>query len=363
MMEDSYEEIINQLEEELKKEEEEAKTKADAAEELIKEMEKSAKDFKETRKMVQKWKNLRDVREQRVAENQRKVTLFCCFVCSKMFIDEEGMRQHISDKHLALKKEYRYKCTKCFRRFTKPHHLRRHLETHTKTGMSCSVCRKEFREALSVEIHMSKAHNLSIDGVVLEKKHQCTKCGKRFGIVEEVKRHSYYCGSSAEIAERRRKAREELDAMSAITSQSSPARSIASSASDIASTVSIGSDSGRPVKDKSCPFCFLVCASMQSRRRHIERKHPDMLAHPEVDQHSYVKVQSPVLPYVCDLCNKTFASHASLSTHKRRIHENRNDHECPVCFKRYPLASEMRKHVQRVHEKSTLSSSSSEAVA
>ncbi|PIO69153.1 zinc finger, C2H2 type [Teladorsagia circumcincta] len=139
--------------------------------------------------------------------------------------------------------------------------------------------------------------------------------------------------------------------MSSITSTSSRSGSVISSSSGAASVVSIGSPSGRPVKDKSCPFCFLVCASMQSRRRHIERKHPEKLNDPSVKEHGYVKVVSAALPYACDICSKAFASHASLSTHKKRIHENVKRHECSTCGKSYPLPSELRKHIKRVHEK------------
>ncbi|KAK5977455.1 hypothetical protein GCK32_006112 [Trichostrongylus colubriformis] len=281
MTEDSFEDVIAQLEQELQREEKEAQEKAAETEKLIKEMEESAKNFTHVRKLMKErdkhTKAAVEVAEekQRIMELKRemaiankKTELFCCFVCCKVFLDEEMMRQHVSEKHLASKK-----------------------------------------------------------------------------------RHKYYCGARQQIAERRRKAREELDAMSSITSVSSPPGSVISTSSGAASTISIGSASGRPVKDKSCPFCFLVCASMQSRRRHIERKHPEKINDPKVDEIGYVKVVSPALPYACNICSKTFASHASMSTHKKRIHENMNMHECSTCGRSYPLASELRKHIKRVHEK------------
>lgn len=361
MWEDSHEDVLIQLEGELQKEEIEAQNKAESTERIVKELEKNAKDFDELCKMVKQWNNEKAVRDERKAEKLRvielrrqlaienkNVSMFCCFVCSKVFTDEEGMRQHVSDVHLATKKEYKYKCPKCFRRFVTYQHLERHLETHSHVLLTCAVCKREFKEAISVEVHMSKVHGLSIHGVKIEKTHQCRACGKAFGVSEELRRHKWYCGSKEQIAERRRKARQELDAMSAV-SQDSSARSVASS--ETASTLSIGSSSGRPVKDKSCPYCFLVCASMQSRRRHIERKHPEKVGEPETDQHTYVKVLSATLPYACEQCCKTFATHSSLSIHRRRVHEDRNDHVCPTCSRRYPLGSELRKHIRRVHEK------------
>ncbi|KJH40202.1 hypothetical protein DICVIV_13860 [Dictyocaulus viviparus] len=43
---------------------------------------------------------------------------------------------------------------------------------------------------------------------------------------------------------------------------------------------------------RKCPFCSVVCASMRSRKRHIERKYPERIGEVVVDQHCYVKVQS-----------------------------------------------------------------------
>ncbi|KAJ1346317.1 hypothetical protein KIN20_001074 [Parelaphostrongylus tenuis] len=365
MLEDSHEDILKRLEEELMREEIEENEKAAATEKLMMEIEKGSKDFAHIRELERQKANhekvsnekrkekegIIELRRQLAIEN-RNLQLFCCFVCSKVFTEEENMRQHVSEKHLAFKKEYTLKCSKCYRRFQFGHHLRRHEETHKRITFTCSHCKNEFREEISLEIHLSKVHSLSLDGKKLAKTHKC-ECGKTFGLKEELSRHRYYCGNKEKIAEQRRKARQELDAMSTISS----ARSV-SSCSDAESTPSLGSASGRPVKDKSCPFCFLVCASMQSRRRHIERKHPDKLGEAEVDQHQYVKVQSVSLPYACDVCSKTFASHASLTTHKRRIHDDVNNHECSICGRRYPLASELRKHIKRVHEKQSKENSS-----
>ncbi|VDM70184.1 unnamed protein product [Strongylus vulgaris] len=222
---------------------------------------------------------------------------FCCFVCSRVFMNEEAMRQHVTEKHLAFKKEYKLKCPLCYRRFVKKQKLDRHLRTHEDRSFLCKICNTEFREEVSLRVHMSRVHSLSLEGAKITKEHGCN-CGKKYGTVEELKRHRYYCDSRESILEKRRKARQEFDAMSMASSQGSPPQSVISSCSDSTSGISIGSASGRPIKDKSCPYCFLVCASMQSRRRHIERKHPENLGAEEVDSHNYIKVQS-----VCSICD------------------------------------------------------------
>ncbi|EYB86600.1 hypothetical protein Y032_0276g1093 [Ancylostoma ceylanicum] len=362
MLEDSHEDVLKKLENELLREEIEEQEKAEAAEKRMQELEKGAEEFVHITELKNKRDRHSKMSQEKRAEKERIIQLrkelamanrereiFCCFVCSRVFADEEGMREHVAEKHLANKKEYFLKCSKCYQRFNKKQHLQRHELTHKNTAYTCRVCSREFRGVVSLKIHMSSAHSMSLDGVHISRELAC-KCGQKFGVVEELKRHRYYCETRESIAEKRRKAREELDALSTI----SPTHSASSVYSESTSAASIGSASGRPVKDKSCPFCFLVCASMQSRRRHIERKHPEKLTEEEVDSHSYIKVQTPALPFACELCAKTFASHASLSTHKKRIHENRNDHECTICGRRYPLPSELRKHIKRVHEKNMI---------
>ncbi|ETN86059.1 zinc finger, C2H2 type [Necator americanus] len=366
MLEDSHADVLKKLEDELLREEAEEKARTDEIEAKMKELEKGAEEFVLIHKLEEQMdkhaKRLKEMKAEKeriiqvrkeLAKANREREIFCCFVCSKVFFDEEEMREHVTEKHLAFKKEYKLKCSKCYRRFSKRQHLFRHERTHQNISLTCRVCCRDFREEVSLKIHMSKVHSLSMEGVKIGKDHLCN-CGQKFGIIEELKRHRYYCQSRGSIAEKRRKAREELDAMSSVTFESTSSQSVTMS-SESSSTVTIGSSSGRPVKDKSCPICFLVFASMQSRRRHIERKHPAMLGSEEVEQVSYIKVQSPAFPYACELCSKAFASHASLSTHRKRVHENKKDHECTICSKRYPLASELKKHIKRVHENSLVS--------
>ncbi|KAJ1361813.1 hypothetical protein KIN20_021161 [Parelaphostrongylus tenuis] len=286
-------------------------------------------------------KRERELKRQAAIKN-KKLQLFCCYVCNRVFSEEDAMKKHLLDKHIGYEKEYILKCDQCYRRFKLKQHLRRHEETHKNTSYACPHCKREFRKEISLEIHLSKVHGRTLDGTKISKTLGCG-CGQKFGLKEEFARHRYYCVNREKIFEQRRKARQELEAAARSSVNSTQP------ASSCPNTASTSSAPGRPLKDKSCPFCFHVYASMQSRRRHIRQIHPERLHDDEVDQHLYIKVNSPSLPYVCEVCAKMFASHASLSTHKRRKHEDLNIHECSVCQKRYPLPSELRKHLKRVH--------------
>ncbi|CAJ0943962.1 unnamed protein product, partial [Mesorhabditis belari] len=103
------------------------------------------------------------------------------------------------------------------------------------------------------------------------------------------------------------------------------------------------------VKDKRCQFCSIVCASIQSLIRHIERKHPE-----QKDQWSQTYVQEEnvaSLPVACSKCNKRFATVESFRYHDKRKHAQNLPFDCTLCGKKYPIASELRKHHRRVHNR------------
>ncbi|KHJ91663.1 zinc finger, C2H2 type [Oesophagostomum dentatum] len=97
----------------------------------------------------------------------------------------------------------------------------------------------------------------------------------------------------------------------------------------------------RPKKDRSCPFCSEVFASMQSRKRHITRRHPDRANDKLVNLHMYSCVPSKELPFICDTCHKTFSNVSSLHSHCKSIHEGIKDFICSVCKKAYGRACEL----------------------
>ncbi|EPB78851.1 hypothetical protein ANCCEY_02028 [Ancylostoma ceylanicum] len=267
MLEDSHEDVLKKLENELLREEIEEQEKAEAAEKRMQELEKGAEEFVHITELKNKRDRHSKMSQEKRAEKERIIQLrkelamanrereiFCCFVCSRVFADEEGMREHVAEKHLANKKEYFLKCSKCYQRFNKKQHLQRHELTHKNTAYTCRVCSREFRGVVSLKIHMSSAHSMSLDGVHISRELAC-KCGQKFGVVEELKRHRYYCETRESIAEKRRKAREELDALSTI----SPTHSASSVYSESTSAASIGSASGRPVKG----FDFACIATIE----------------------------------------------------------------------------------------------------
>ncbi|CAJ0605326.1 unnamed protein product [Cylicocyclus nassatus] len=111
----------------------------------------------------------------------------------------------------------------------------------------------------------------------------------------------------------------------------------------------------RPKKDKSCPFCCSVFSTMQSRKRHIMRMHPERANDEAINLHMYRCKPTKELPFACDLCHKIFSNISSLHMHCKSIHEGRRDFVCTVCEKSYPRRCDLRKHMKRVHMKNILS--------
>ena len=54
-------------------------------------------------------------------------------------------------------------------------------------------------------------------------------------------------------------------------------------------------------------------------------------------------------PYSCQLCQKSFTSHAYLASHIRKAHEKR--FRCEECGKCYGGSSYLREHIEAVHRK------------
>lgn len=74
----------------------------------------------------------------------------------------------------------------------------------------------------------------------------------------------------------------------------------------------------------NCPDCEITFSRQFSFRRHVTRKHPNLLD----------ELFPPVQKLKCDLCDKSFKCMASVKTHRRRHHNLyliTKTHKCPLC--------------------------------
>lgn len=269
-----------------------------------------------------------------------EVEIFICFACGKAFDAEVVMREHVNDEHLSQKKGYDLKCKHCYRRFKRKHHLQRHEATHdTNATFKCDRCAMSFRLENSLIVHRSRVHCIGENGEPLdEMEFKCARCSTAFGTLLELRRHKEWCLNAEKIKQKRR---EKLQQERSATPDPSTSFN--------GSSPKTLSPSPRPKLSNLCPKCNNYFASTQSLLRHIGRKHRGENLDLSKRYESVSTASTPDFPFACIECGKRFASHASLSQHKRR-HAGDKPFECDKCGKSFVLASELRKHVARVHD-------------
>ncbi|GMR50973.1 hypothetical protein PMAYCL1PPCAC_21168, partial [Pristionchus mayeri] len=297
-LEDPHPDIFDKVKAQMDKTDEEiAKTDAELCAALI---EKATMD-----QMVESTKRKTVYKEP----GKKDHVVYVCFVCSRGFLTTEEMRTHVQESHLKAGAERDFKCRFCRRSFAKRAKLQMHERKHTDphANFACDKCPAFYTTKDTLERHYSDKHGCRMDGTMIaNKKLECEHCGKVFGVKKELQYHLYYCSRKEEIAEQRAAKREKERAA---LPKDEP-------------IVKGRPKLGASFADKSCPICGLVTSSMQSRNRHIQRKHPEKY----LEVMAAATVYSPTaghlaaLPFSCSQCDGAYANRAALSIHERRAH-------------------------------------------
>ncbi|GMT13084.1 hypothetical protein PFISCL1PPCAC_4381, partial [Pristionchus fissidentatus] len=183
-----------------------------------------------------------------------------------------------------------FSCRSCRRSFTNRSKMKKHERKHHKSDFACDKCPASYKTRDSLERHYSGKHSCRLDGSLIEKRElSCDGCEKKFGVRKELQAHAYYCSNKKSISKRRAEQKEKEKLR-------------------IPVNVLPCGPKAKIVKDKSCPICGLVCASMQSRHRHIGRIHREKYEKvmEEEDKYAPSRGQMYARPYTCGLCYKAF---------------------------------------------------------
>ena len=103
---------------------------------------------------------------------------------------------------------------------------------------------------------------------------------------------------------------------------------------------------------KKCQDCSIVFLTPFRLLRHIKKFHGGVtptMANSDTPIGDDSNVAEMPRPYSCQLCQKSFTSHAYLASHIRKAHEKR--FRCEECGKSYGGSSYLREHIEAVHRK------------
>lgn len=97
-----------------------------------------------------------------------------------------------------------------------------------------------------------------------------------------------------------------------------------------------------------CELCELVFSTPGDWVRHIQNSHTEqeLAISNNSFQHSKIKRSGRKL---CQVCNKTFPSYASMMIH-RRTHTGERPYVCPICSKGFNVKSNLLRHLRTLHD-------------
>ncbi|XP_071393200.1 zinc finger protein 646 [Centroberyx affinis] len=225
----------------------------------------------------------------------------CGMVCSNM----PSLLEHM-DSHLRQEEERKFKCDECGRGYRHAGSLANHKKTHDVGSFQCQICGKENSNALALKSHL-RSHTS-------QKKYSCTECGKAFRLATQLATH--------ERVHLARQAKEQsfrkVD-MEYATLENEIENDYSHCLSEQSASVAISTENS-PTEDKM----GLV--------HNAETETSDDAAN---------------RPFRCDLCDKSYIHHRSLTNHKKTHQVGM--FECTVCFKLFSNMAALYSH-QRTHK-------------
>lgn len=198
------------------------------------------------------------------------------------------------DAHFEQEEERKFKCDICGRGYRHAGSLANHKKTHEVGSFQCNVCGKENSNALALKSHL-RIHTS-------QKKHSCLECGKAFRLATQLATHSKVHFSKWDKEQTFRNA---------------------------------GTDYPAHDRDGLKGFGEQPAALGSSAEESVEAA----LLEDSVD--------AADRPYRCDLCDKSYIHHRSLTNHKKTHQVGM--FECTVCYKLFNNMSALYNH-QRTHK-------------
>ncbi|XP_034656802.1 transcription factor grauzone [Drosophila subobscura] len=202
-------------------------------------------------------------------------TYFSCKLCRKNFLNRNSQEMHMLRFH-SEQQELVHQCAICQARFAKKFLLTMHLKGHkgTERPEVCDTCGKTFRTKFELSAHVKRMHAADFTPII------CDICGTNFR----------------------------------------------SKANFLIHKKALHPDG--PVAEVQCNLCGRWLRDERSLRKHLAR-------HDDRDNQN---------KYRCSLCNAEKSSRAALSGHMR-YHHSAKRHKCSLCDKEFKLPRALVEHM------------------
>ncbi|XP_028422852.1 zinc finger protein 646 isoform X2 [Perca flavescens] len=236
-------------------------------------------------------------------QNTGRKKVFPCKQCGIVCPNMPSLLKHM-DAHLEQEEERKFKCDECGRGYRHAGSLANHKKTHEVGTFQCNICGKENSNALALKSHL-RSHTS-------QKKYSCAECGKGFRLATQLTTHEKVHLARRVKEQSFRKV--DMDYSTHEVENDHPHHLSEQSASAGTST------ENSPAEDKT-----------------------EVVYNAE----SETSEDAANRPFRCDLCDKSYIHHRSLTNHKKTHQVGM--FECTVCFKLFNNMAALYSH-QRSHK-------------
>ncbi|XP_029933144.1 zinc finger protein 646 isoform X2 [Myripristis murdjan] len=231
---------------------------------------------------------------------------FPCKECGMVYPSMPSLLEHM-DSHLRQEEQRKFKCDECGRGYRHAGSLANHKKTHDVGSFQCQICGKENSNALALKSHL-RSHTS-------QKKYSCVECGKAFRLATQLATH--------ERVHLARQAKEQSF------------RKVDMEYPTLENRHDVGNDYSHHLNDESGN------TGIPTENSTTEDK-MEAVHNAETETSDGAN-----RPFRCDLCDKSYIHHRSLTNHKKTHQVGM--FECTVCFKLFNNMAALYSH-QRTHK-------------